>query len=238
MSAINQTHATVIDGITVSLSFEISKEACERLLDNPEPCDRDLLISHLQNPLGALAIDQLHEAASKLVLNLSVQSCKFLESRQAHPPLANEDPQETEPADDVWQISIRGEKAVLTRLENGETLESYRPTDKASALKILQSLKPMRGNALASNESNTSQPFQMSVSQAAKLIDNFTKAASSALRVITSVQQTCSMYSEEQNASIKQKRDAFEQTEIYKKAVEIEKLAEEALRLIKPAEIL
>lgn len=238
MSAINQTHSAIINGITVSLSFEISKEACERLLDNPEPCDRDLLISYLQNPLGVLAINQLHEVASKLVLNLSVQSCKFLESRQAHSPLANEAPQEAEPADDVWQIRIRGEKAVLTRLENGETLESYRPTDKASALKILHSLKPMRDNSLASNENNASQPFQMSVSQAAKLIDNFTKAARGALNVITSVQQTCSMYSEEQNASIQKKRDAFEQTGIYKKAVEIEKLAEEALRLIQPTELL
>ena len=238
MSAINQTHSAIINGITASLSFEISKEACERLLDNPEPCDRDLLISHLQNPLGAVAIDQLHEAASKLGLNLSVQSCKFLESRQAHPPLENEEPQEVEPADDVWQISIRGENAVLARLEHGETVESYRPTDKASALKILHSLKPMRGNSLVSNEINASQPFQMSVSQASKLIDNFTKAARGALNVITSVQQTCSMYSEEQNASIQKKRDAFEQTDIYKKAVEIEKLAEEALSLIKPTEIL
>tara|TARA_Y100000114_G_scaffold137307_1_gene139512 strand:- start:877 stop:1353 length:477 start_codon:yes stop_codon:yes gene_type:complete len=148
MSAINQTHATVIDGITVSLSFEISKEACERLLDNPELCDRDLLISHLQNPLGAVAIDQLHEAASKLVLNLSVQSCKFLESKQAHSPLANEDPKEAEPADDVWQISIRGEKASLTRLENGKPAESYRATDKLMALTnlglIIQGYQPVR----------------------------------------------------------------------------------------------
>ena len=238
MSAINQTHATVIDGITVSLSFEISKEACECLLDNPELCDRDLLISHLQNPLGAVAIDQLHEAASKLVLNLSVQSCKFLESRQAHSPLANEAPQEAEPADDVWQISIRGQNAVLTRLEHGETVESYRPTDKASALKILHSLKPMRGNFLASNENNASQPFQMSVSQAAGIVDDFKKAARGALDVITSVDQPSAKYSDEHNASVMQNREAFEQTEIFKKAVQIEKLAEEALCLIKPTELL
>ncbi|MEA3482799.1 MAG: hypothetical protein U9R65_12695 [Pseudomonadota bacterium] len=238
MSAINQTHSAIINGITVSLSFEISKEACERLLDNPEPCDRDLLISHLQNPLGAVAIDQLHEAASKLGLNLSVQSCKFLESRQAHPPLENKEPQEVEPADDVWQISIRGENAVLARLEHGETVESYRPTDKASALKILHSLKPMRGNSLVSNEINAFQPFQMSVSQAARIVDKFSNAATCALGVVKSVDQPSAKYSDEHNASIKQKREAFEQTEIYKKAVEIEKLAEEALDLIKPTELL
>lgn len=177
MNPISQKHSTVIDGVSVSLSFDVSKEAYERLLDNPEPCDRDLLISHLQNPLGVVAINQLHEVASKLALNLSVQSCKFLESRQAYASLSSEEPQ-------------------------------------------------------------NSKPFQMPVSQAAKIDKNLNEVASCALRVITSVQQTCSMHSEEKNASIQKKRDAFEQTEIYKKAVEIEKLAEEALRLIKPAEIL
>ena len=83
-----------------------------------------------------------------------------------------------------------------------------------------------------------SQPIQLPVWQAAKIEKNLSKAASCALSVITSVQQTCSMYSEEQNASIQKKRDAFEQTEIYKKAVEIEKLAEEALSLIQPTELL
>lgn len=146
MSAINQTHSAVINGITVSLSFEVSKEACERLLDNPEPCDRDSLISNLQNPLGVLAINQLHEAASKLALSFSVQACKFLELGEAHTSLVNEEPQKAEPSDEVWQVNIGKEKAMLTRLENGKTVESYRPTDKASALKdiesVLQGLKP------------------------------------------------------------------------------------------------
>lgn len=146
------------------------------------------------------------------------------------------------PVEDVWQISIQGEKAVLTRLRNGKTVESYRPTDKAKAIQdiisIIRGLDPMRNYSSAQNEKNVYQPFEMPVWQAAKIDKNFSRAASCALSVITSVQQTCSMYSEEKNASIQKKRDAFEQTEIYKKAVEIEKLAEEALSLIKPAEFL
>lgn len=146
------------------------------------------------------------------------------------------------PAEDVWQISIQGEKAVLTRLRNGKKVECYRPTDKASALKdidlIIHGLEPKRDYSSTPNKNDAGQSFQMPVWQAAKIDKNLSKAASCALSIITSVQQTSAMYSDEQNAVIEQKREAFKQTEIFKKAVQIEKLAEEALHLIKPAELL
>lgn len=83
-----------------------------------------------------------------------------------------------------------------------------------------------------------SKPFQMSVSQAAKIDKNLNEVVSCALRVTTSVDQPSTKYSDEHNASIKQKREAFEQTDIFKKAVQIGKLAEEALSLIQPTELL
>lgn len=82
------------------------------------------------------------------------------------------------------------------------------------------------------------KPFQMPASQAAKIDKNLNEVISCVLRVTTSVDQPSAKYSDEHNASIKQKREAFEQTDVFKKAVQIGILAEEALRLIKPAEIL
>jgi hypothetical protein len=142
MSALTQSHTILIDGIEVSLSFDISKEAYEHHLQDLEPCDRDSQALDLASSLGGVAVSQLHEVASKLALSFSVQACKFLELGEAHTALVNE----AEPSGEVWQVNIGKEKAMLTRLENGKAVESYRPTDKASALKgidsILQGLKP------------------------------------------------------------------------------------------------
>lgn len=155
---------------------------------------------------------------------------------------SSEEPQKAKPAEDVWQINICDEKVLLKRLENGMTVESYRPTDKAKAIQdiisILRGLDPMRDYSSAQNEKNVSQPFQMSVSQAAKIGKNLNKVVSCAIRVTAGVDQPSAKYSDEHNASIKQKREAFEQTDIFKKAVQIGTLAEEALNLIQPTELL
>ena len=188
MSALKQNHTILIDGIEVSLSFDVSKEAYEHHFQDLEPCDRDSQALDLASSLGGVAVSQLHEVASKLALSFSVQACKFLELGEAHTSLVNEEPQ--------------------------------------------------RDFSSASNENKTKTPFQMPVWQAAKIDKNLSKAASCALSIITSVQHTSAMYSDEQNALIQQERDAFEQTEIFLKAAQIEKLAEEALNLIKPTEVL